>query len=40
MKSWKASVITWEKKEFNGGVKNEPSNARNGEKFNRQNGWF
>lgn len=40
MKSWKAAVVTWEKKEFNGGVKNEPSNARNGEKFNRKNGWF
>lgn len=42
MKNWKASVITWEKKDFKGGVKNEPksSDTRNDDKFNRENGWF
>ena len=40
MKNWKASVITWEKKDFKGGAKNEPSSTRNAEKFNRKNGWF
>lgn len=40
MKDWHAAVRTWERKEFSGGAKNEPSDKRNSTKFDRQNGWF